>query len=233
MHDKYNAVIFQSSFHHCLHFDDLIKVIRSNVLAEGGRIYFFCEPIYKNYTFPWGLRHDGESIWAITCNHWLELGFDWNFFFKLMLRNGLFLSRIEPFPPFVGEGWIGDRGVNGLEFEDWCLPEQYDSTFYPAASTPGFGRFCRESSILPGLRNCYFSSYELQFHNYGVQDLDVWIYFSSYELQFHNYEVQDLDVSIYTDRHPIQVTVPPGGPQSIRIEAACGQVFIKSSNSCS
>ena len=111
----------------------------------------------------------GKSIWAITCNHWLELGFDYNFFFELMLRNGLLLSRIQPFLPFVGEGWMADQGAKEIAFEDWWLPEQHSSTFYPAAPTPGFGRFCREISTLPAL-NGRFANYDLQFQNYGSRD---------------------------------------------------------------
>jgi 2-polyprenyl-3-methyl-5-hydroxy-6-metoxy-1,4-benzoquinol methylase len=203
---KYDAVIFQSSFHHCLDFEQLLQAIRSGVLAEHGKIYFFAEPIFRDFTFPWGLRHDGESIWAITCNHWLELGFDFDFFFELLLRNGLLLSYIEPFPPFIGEGWVADQGTDGIAFEDWRLPEHYSSTFHPAARTRGFGRYCQELSILPPLNGSYLN----------------------YELQFQNYADRDLNVQIVAGDTRVGFVAPPNRPISVKINAAHRPVSIQS-----
>lgn len=171
--ETYDAVIFQSSFHHCLEFECLLEALRAHVLNETGSIFFFSEPIYREYTFPWGLRYDGESLWAITNNNWLELGFDQEFFFHLLLRKGFFLSKIDAIPSFVGEGWVADRGESGINFDNWWLPDIYDATFVPRAATTGFGRFCLGNSALPGLLDGDKMYYLLEFENYCSRGMNV------------------------------------------------------------
>lgn len=103
---RYDVALFSSSFHHCLEFEELLRAIKENVLTENGCIMFFAEPISNGMSFPWGLRYDGEAIWAITCNKWLELGFSEDFFRELMARVGF---SVEPIPDpsgLSGPGWL-------------------------------------------------------------------------------------------------------------------------------
>ncbi len=93
--NEYDVAIFQSSFHHCLEFAELTQVIRDKVLNSNGEILFVNEPISEEISFPWGLRYDGESLWAIMCNKWLELGFHSDFFSEMLIRNG-FLPVMLP-----------------------------------------------------------------------------------------------------------------------------------------
>jgi len=169
--ERYDAVVFQASFHHCIEFSKLVTIIRDNVLADNGCILFFSEPIYRNLPFPWGLRYDGESIWAITCNKWLELGFERNFFVKFMLSKGFLLSQVDPVEGFVGEGWCARVASLPMPFEEMLLPDWCDSTFYGSAHARGFGRFCRSESILPGLAGGHFSRYLLTFRNYSFNPI--------------------------------------------------------------
>jgi 2-polyprenyl-3-methyl-5-hydroxy-6-metoxy-1,4-benzoquinol methylase len=103
---RYDVALFSSSFHHCLEFEELLRAIKENVLTENGCIAFFAEPISNGMSFPWGLRYDGEAVWAITCNKWLELGFSEDFFRELMARVGF---SVEPIPDpsgLSGAGWL-------------------------------------------------------------------------------------------------------------------------------
>lgn len=204
---KYDVAIFQSSFHHCLEFDALLHEIRDLVLDEHGSIFFFAEPIFKDYSFPWGLRYDGESLWAITCNHWLELGFDERFFFLILLRKGFLLSKIDPIPSFVGEGWIADLGEKGVAFDVLWLPEEYDSTFLARSSIPGYGRFCLEHSILPGLQG-------------GDKSI--------YLLEFENYRSKELKIEIVAGFARIDIQLPSASSCTVEVTGDCDQVFINS-----
>lgn len=204
---KYDVAIFQSSFHHCLEFDDLLQALRDFVLDTNGSIYFFSEPIYKDYPFPWGLRYDGESLWAITCNNWLELGFDEDFFFSLLLRKGFLLSKFDPIYRFVGEGWVAELGEKGIAFEDWSLPDEYDVTFVARNPVPGYGRFCLERSVLPGLRG-------------GDKNI--------YLLEFQSFRGKDLRIEIIAGASRMDLRLPSGRSCAVEVKGDCDQVLISS-----
>jgi 2-polyprenyl-3-methyl-5-hydroxy-6-metoxy-1,4-benzoquinol methylase len=205
--EKYDAVIFQSSFHHCLDFSSILDVIRDRLLSDTGSIFFFSEPIHKDFSFPWGLRYDGESLWAIMCNKWLELGFDQDFFLDLMLRKGFLVSKVEAIPGLVGEGWIASRGSSGIPFENLILPSFHSDSFHSSDTSEGHGRFCREESFLPGLEKSAYSSYECVFQNFSLRDINI--FFSSFEKD-------------------INAKIPAGKERTVRLSGQCKNVSIRS-----
>ena len=85
--DQYDAVLFFECFHHAA---DHLGVLESldRVVAPGGRVIFAAEPITDDFRHPWGLRLDGESLWAIRQNGWFELGFQESYFRKTLERYG-------------------------------------------------------------------------------------------------------------------------------------------------
>ncbi len=173
MEQNFDAAIFQSSFHHCLEFDELVARLGRNVLTAKGCVYFFSEPIAKNFAFPWGLRFDGESLWAIMCNKWLELGFDESFFLALMHRHGFMMTRVAGVPGYVGEGWIGTRAGVGIDVVDWVLPDLHEAGFWPRQTDPAHGRFLRGRATLPRLIAPGTGSYCLLFRNFGPRPLKL------------------------------------------------------------
>lgn len=168
--ERFDVVIFQSSFHHCVDFMELLRVIKSQLLADDGMIIFASEPISNDIQFPWGLRYDGESLWAIMCNKWLELGFNHDFFSEMLISTGFFFERVPGIAGFVGEAWKASRSEIALDFAKWVLPSWCDHTFH-SPDPGGAGRFCAEQSILPGLKRSTGKAYELTFVNYGTQPL--------------------------------------------------------------
>jgi 2-polyprenyl-3-methyl-5-hydroxy-6-metoxy-1,4-benzoquinol methylase len=172
---SYNYVIFQSSFHHCLEFDNLLAIIQRDVLTADGTIIFLSEPIFDDYPFPWGLRFDGESLWAITCNSWLELGFKTSFFSELLMRHGFFLTLIPEIPTMVGQGYMGRRFQLGINFSDWILPQSFSDTFHlPDMNSAHKGRFLKRESQLPAVVHTDTQrSYFLTFKNFASVSLDL------------------------------------------------------------
>jgi 2-polyprenyl-3-methyl-5-hydroxy-6-metoxy-1,4-benzoquinol methylase len=199
LNGKFDAVIFQSSFHHCLDFQLLLRNLKEKVLTKDGRIFFFSEPIFDNYQFPWGIRYDGESLWAVICNKWLELGFDQSFFSSALLKSGFFLERIPEVPGYVGSGWQGSHTENGIAFGDWVLPNQYAASFHPPEAGPISGRFCRARSQLPALRG-NSTAYRLRFKNFSPKRLTFSIDDEGITLNF--------TIEAYGER---EVVTPPGG----------------------
>jgi len=80
-----DAVLFFESFHHCADHLRLIKVL-SNAVKADGKVYFASEPITSDFPIPWGIRLDGESLWAIRRNGWLELGFSEKYFIETLQK---------------------------------------------------------------------------------------------------------------------------------------------------
>lgn len=87
LHEQYDAVLFFECFHHCLDHVQLLEDLQ-RVVKPGGRIYLAAEPINDAFPYPWGLRLDGESVWAIRKNGWLELGFQESYLFEALAATG-------------------------------------------------------------------------------------------------------------------------------------------------
>lgn len=70
-----DAVVFFECFHHCIEYKELLHNIH-RFLKVGGRIVFCAEPFYDDwFDYPWGVRLDGQAVWAIRNFGWMELGF--------------------------------------------------------------------------------------------------------------------------------------------------------------
>ena len=145
----YDAAVFQSSFHHCLEFDALLQRISASVLKPGGCIYFFNEPVFKDYDFPWGLRYDGEGLWAIIKKHWLELGFSEDFFITLLNGHGYTVTAAEGIPGLLGPGWRASPPGVEIPFNQVALPSRHEAGFFQSDSVQTF-RFCKAVASLPG-----------------------------------------------------------------------------------
>lgn len=90
---QYDAVLFNSCFHHC---DDHVRLLRAlvPVVARNGRVFFGDEPISSDFPVPWGLRLDGCSLWGVRKNGWMELGFRDDYFARALGHTGWFGRRI-------------------------------------------------------------------------------------------------------------------------------------------
>jgi SAM-dependent methyltransferase len=100
----FDAVVFFESFHHC---DDPARLLAlvDRVMAPKGRTLFASEPVFADFPVPWGVRLDGESLWAIRHNGWLELGFRTDFFHEMARRQG-WLTRPWNLVPSLQTGTV-------------------------------------------------------------------------------------------------------------------------------
>jgi 2-polyprenyl-3-methyl-5-hydroxy-6-metoxy-1,4-benzoquinol methylase len=85
--DPFDAAIFFECFHHCADHMRLLNALRTTVKPDGV-VYFGSEPIVPDFPLPWGLRMDGESLWAIRKNGWMELGYNEAYFREALERTG-------------------------------------------------------------------------------------------------------------------------------------------------
>ncbi|TIO84144.1 MAG: class I SAM-dependent methyltransferase [Mesorhizobium sp.] len=102
--EPYDAVVFFECFHHC---DDHMRLLRAldKVIKPGGRIIFAGEPIGPAFPMPWGLRLDGEALWAIRSRGWLELGFNDRYFRNALESLGWTVTLHESGETFIANVW--------------------------------------------------------------------------------------------------------------------------------
>jgi cyclopropane fatty-acyl-phospholipid synthase-like methyltransferase len=112
--EPYDAVVFFECFHHCADHMRLLRALRS-ALKPDGKIYFGAEPITDAFPVPWGLRLDGESLWAVRKQGWLELGFTEQYFKDALLATGWDVVKHASNDHFSANVWeatkISDLGV--------------------------------------------------------------------------------------------------------------------------
>jgi 2-polyprenyl-3-methyl-5-hydroxy-6-metoxy-1,4-benzoquinol methylase len=90
----FDAVLFFECFHHAAdHLDVLASLDR--IVKPGGRVIFAAEPIVDGFPYPWGLRLEGEALWAIRNHGWLELGFQTSYFEEALARNGWSMRHVD------------------------------------------------------------------------------------------------------------------------------------------
>ena len=94
LQDTYDAILFYGCFHHCSDHQRLASQFAPR-LNPGGQVMFAAEPIADFFTMPWGLRLDGQSLWAVRNNGWLELGFTERYFTELMAKHKFTLQKYQ------------------------------------------------------------------------------------------------------------------------------------------
>ncbi len=144
----FDAVLFYESFHHCSDHRSLLELL-GKVLTPGGRVFFAAEPIDDSFPIPWGLRLDGESLWAIRQNGWLELGFQESYFLRTLLHLGwLAVKHVTP-ATHLGVIFEARRADGVYEMSSFRLPPDEDSTWAPPDGDPGLHqRYSARRSVL-------------------------------------------------------------------------------------
>jgi 2-polyprenyl-3-methyl-5-hydroxy-6-metoxy-1,4-benzoquinol methylase len=94
MEKPVDAVLFFECFHHASDHVALLQGL-TRAVKPGGKVLFAAEPILADFPVPWGLRLDGESLWAIRRNGWLELGFREDYFRAALARAGWVVRKYE------------------------------------------------------------------------------------------------------------------------------------------
>jgi 2-polyprenyl-3-methyl-5-hydroxy-6-metoxy-1,4-benzoquinol methylase len=130
---KFDGVLFFECFHHCGRHNDLLDLM-DELVAHGGKVAFAAEPITDDFPLPWGLRLDGQSLWAVRRNGWLELGFTESYFIRSLMRRGWLVTKhVLAWCP-LAVIYIAKRTVSGRyplatfhmaadEDRSWAAPE--------------------------------------------------------------------------------------------------------------
>jgi len=168
----YDAVVFFESFHHVLDHAGLLERIAAN-LDPRGILVFAGEPIVPDDSpivpYPWGLRMDGLSLWAIRRQGWLELGFRTSYFSDLLRRTGWTCKRVPSVSMHGTDIWICRRAkavaetkrpMQGELVQSWrasegsihtqCGVRDRESGSLGSDGTPGYLAYGPYARIEPG-----------------------------------------------------------------------------------
>jgi len=141
---EFDAVLFYECFHHCSDHVQLLADLH-RVVKPGGTVFLASEPIFDGFHAPWGLRLDGESLWAIRQNGWLELGFTESYFIETCIRQGWAVTRhssdVSHLTTVFGLSRIGDTLYPGslrlppADDSGWAIPDSGMGLRYTSADS--------------------------------------------------------------------------------------------------
>jgi SAM-dependent methyltransferase len=153
----YDGVVFFESFHHCLNHANLIQRVAS-CLDDHGIVVLAGEPIVPPNSdlvpYPWGLRMDGQSLWAIRRQGWLELGFRIDYLTELLRKTGWEHTRV-PSPSLAGTDiWICRRAPGtapAFDFANADVVQRWnanDTALFTQCGRldPATGRMCSQGA---------------------------------------------------------------------------------------
>lgn len=100
--ERFDRILFFEAFHHALDFETLLLRLHDQLNANG-KLVLSGEPVvdgpHGSVPYPWGPRLDALSVFCIRRNGWMELGFQRDFFVRLLMRCG-WLVDFKPGPVF-------------------------------------------------------------------------------------------------------------------------------------
>ena len=134
---QYDAVVFYECFHHCSDHIQLLADLH-RLMKPGGRVFLAAEPILESFHAPWGVRLDGESLWAARQNGWLELGFTESYFIEACARQRWKVARhrsdaspltsILCLTPLQDSISPGQMVLPPTDDVGWAMPDSPEST---------------------------------------------------------------------------------------------------------
>jgi 2-polyprenyl-3-methyl-5-hydroxy-6-metoxy-1,4-benzoquinol methylase len=167
----FDAVLFFESFHHCSDHRALFEKL-GRVLAPEGRVFFAAEPITDSFPVPWGLRMDGESLWAIRANGWLELGYQESYFVRTLQRLGWVVKKHINTGTQLGVIFEARRANGRYAMSTFDLPPDEDCTWAEPDSPKGpMLRHSSRKSEITLERGQEYASVVLDAVNASVRDL--------------------------------------------------------------
>ncbi len=205
---RYDAVLFYECFHHCSDHRGLVAKL-ADVITPGGRVFFAAEPVTESFPVPWGVRTDGESLWAIRRNGWLELGFQESYFLRMLAHAGWVVTKHTTDSTHLGVIFEARRAGGSYPVCGRTLPPDEEATWQPLEESDSTSRYTTARSELSVERGGPFGLASVGVVNTSPLDLP-------YRVSHGRHEVTG--VSPAGSAHAIDVPYDPEG-RSVVIEA--------------
>lgn len=171
---KYDAALFFECFHHCADHLKLLKNLHK-IINDDGLIAFAAEPI-ADFTYPWGVRLEGMSVWSIRKFGWLELGFNTSYFLKTLLLLGWTPKRYRSDASPLCDVIVAKKSNKYYEPSEITLPPDECNTWAIKEENPIFKlRFTKTKSVISCESNIDIKLIEVCITNYAPFAMDVTI----------------------------------------------------------
>jgi SAM-dependent methyltransferase len=204
---QFDAVLFFESFHHCSDHMLLLDKL-ATVLVPGGRVFFAAEPITDSFPVPWGVRLDGESLWAIRDNGWLELGFQETYFIRTLQRMGWVTKKHVNPGTHLGVIFEAQRANGHYLMSTFVLPRDEDDTWAPPDSPGGSRhRFCARHSEISLEHGKDYGSVVIETVNYASRTLHFSIRHGQNRVEGEAQPHSELDIRVPYDREAAQLVI--------------------------
>jgi SAM-dependent methyltransferase len=192
---RFDAVLFFECFHHCSDHRDLVAKL-ADVITPGGRVFFAAEPVVETFPVPWGVRTDGESLWAIRRNGWLELGFQESYFLRMLAHAGWMVTKSTTDATYLGVIFEARRADGSYPVCGRTLPPDEEATWLPLEEAGSDRRYS-------GARS------EVSVERGGA--------YGRASVQVTNTSPLGLPYRVSHGRHTVTGTVPAGGDLTIDV----------------
>jgi SAM-dependent methyltransferase len=163
--EKYKAIWFYESFHHCVEFQSLVQQLH-DLLAPGGRVLLGGEPIvereYAAVPDPWGVRLHSEVVAVVRRQGWFELGFSEDFLFELFANAGFSAQRFDCEATLFGRLYVFERRADEVPLAGQWLPPRIAEGWRGVEPD---GRWTRAVATLPVDASDRFSALEIELAN--------------------------------------------------------------------
>ena len=143
----FDAVLFFESFHHCSDHRDLVRKLK-RVVTPGGRVFFAAEPVAESFPMPWGVRTDGESLWAIQHLGWLELGYQESYFLRMLGHLGWITDKHVTTATHLGVIFEARRADGIYHLSTFVLPPDEETTWAVADGPEIVQRYTTGRSVI-------------------------------------------------------------------------------------
>ena len=172
--EPFDAVVFFECFHHC---PDHLRLLRAlhHALKPSGRILFGGEPIVDDFPVPWGVRLDGQSIWAIRQLKHLELGFRAEYFREALQYAGWQAQTTSSKDYSYMTVWDVTRSDKSLHFQisnpkiGSSCGERRNNKLALSATEDAFGLFGPYADLSAGSVSSHCGSRPLCPHNMAAE----------------------------------------------------------------
>lgn len=170
---QFDCVLFFECFHHCSRHNALFDLL-DTLVADGGQVAFAAEPIDENFPAPWGVRLDGQSLWAIRKHGWLELGFTESYFVRSLMQRDWVVTKHVLSQCALGVVYTARRAKKSWSLATFHMAPDEDRTWGEPEHDPNLQqRYAIGDSKLTITREAHASAVAIQLVNTAPLPLNV------------------------------------------------------------
>ncbi len=145
---RYDAVLFNEAFHHCMDAAALAGKLRTLVEPDGVVLLAGAPVVVQHpgVPYPWGMRLDAETVAVVRWRHCFELGYQEDYLVRLFIANGFVWTKHPCGLTQYGEAHAFRLRPQRVEMASYAMPSVEASGWHATEPT---GRWTAGPALLP------------------------------------------------------------------------------------